>query len=366
MLYLRILLIGASYAVTGFLGDWLRDGANAVLDFFTISPQESTQTSKVIEGIVDLGYDRLWKDLLEGRNAVAEAVAGVCINPLALLLFPFRGVSLIATFITEGILSIKSIKNLSMVLAIVLVLKAGMHIEGCYFLRIVTNHTYSAVMTATSNGLSTQAQIEQMNLTQELESNLYSRLQECKQLPTQKECKDKAIAQTEEEAKKFNSERGESGISINFEQILKAIQTTTAVASFPGTALLTAISVTIESVFLSVIETAFLLSACIAPIFIVFAILPGESKMTQTWFGAWFSLSLLKVSYAIALAVIAQAVANQPLPNPMFLPILNGLGAPLLAVIVAAGCGIAFFSVSSEAISGAVRVLITAVTGKIK
>lgn len=377
MQYLQILAIALSYVATGFLGDWARNTFNNVLDFFTISPEESTQASQTIESFIDFGFDGQWKEFLEGRNAVAEAVLGVCVNPIALLLFPFRGVSLIATFVVEGLFSPKTIRSIASVLAIVLVLKAGIHAEGCYLLRIVTNQAYSAVMSATTDGLTTQAKIEQMNLTQGLESNLYSRLEECKSLPTngsenseevnpKQQCQDKAFGEVEKEAQEYNSKNAEEGFSIDFELIKKGVQTGLAVASFPHQVLFTAIAQTIEIAFLAMIEVTFLLSAYISPIFLVFSILPGESKMTHGWFSAWFCLSLLKVSYAIALGVIAQAFASHPIPNPMFLPLMNGLLAPLMAVIFAAGGGIAFFSVTSEVVSGGVRLVIGAVTGKIR
>lgn len=370
MLYLQMLAIALSYAVTGFIGEWARNGVNYIIDIFSIAPEESTQMSAAVEGLVALSFDEMWESFLEGKNAIAESVTGVCINPLALLLFPFRGVSLIATFALEGFFSAASIKSLSLILSLVLILKSGIHAEGCYFLRIITNHTYNAVMTATSDGLTTQAQIEKMNLTQEIEAALYSRLEECKQLSTgnntednpKKQCREKAIAETEKEAQDYNSKNAEGGTNIDFAQILKGVEAATAVVSFPGTAMLTALSTTIEVVILTIIENALFLSACISPIFLVFAILPGESKMANAWFSAWFSLSLFKVSYAMALGTIAQAVANHPLPNPMFLPLLNGFGAPLLAVIIAAGGGMAFFSVTSEVISGSVRLVVGAVT----
>lgn len=365
MFYTPILVFVLSFGITGWISDLMRKGADFIADFFSISPKESTQISGLVEKVINLGFDPIWNDFIDGKNAPYEAILQVCTYSLALMLLAPWAVSWVGGLVADSHqpFNPRNIKSLATVLVIVFVLKSGLLADGVYFLRIVTNSTYAAVMKATGDGLSLQEEIAGMNLRQEAEQQFYSKAADCQKLPVENNQRQECINEAKESTKKQLEKDGGKGI--DWDLLFKGVQAAGTVASFPFQGIFIVISQTIEIGFLCLIEVAFLISAYISPIFVVFSILPGESKLFEAWFSSWFSLSLLKISYALSIGLIAQVFASTPLPTPILMPIFNGLLAPLLAVIIAAGGGMAFFSVSTEIISGVVRLVVTTLTGKI-
>lgn len=109
--------------------------------------------------------------------------------------------------------------------------------------------------------------------------------------------------------------------------------------------------------FYNIIEASMLLTALIGPLPLGASLFPWGRKPIITWLAGFGGLGLAKISFNILVGLASQVVIESGLSDALWFPLFIGLLAPLLAMAIAAGGGIAIFSAFSSGASIAVRAI---------
>jgi len=107
--------------------------------------------------------------------------------------------------------------------------------------------------------------------------------------------------------------------------------------------------------FQMLVECGMLLTALLAPLALGASLLPFGAKPIYAWFLSFWSLALCKLSYNIVSGITAIAIYKLADTNTMGTAIFFGLFAPILAIAMATGGGMAIFNgvlAASTALAG--------------
>jgi len=130
---------------------------------------------------------------------------------------------------------------------------------------------------------------------------------------------------------------------------------------FPGTVIsrsimLAAIEtfmVAMQSAFQALIEVGFLLTGLLGPLAVGASLLPIGAKPLYAWMTGFWSLGMAKLSLNIVTGLAATAIAASAQMDTLSIAIVLGLLAPILALSLSAGGGMAIFSAILSAASAA-------------
>jgi hypothetical protein len=130
---------------------------------------------------------------------------------------------------------------------------------------------------------------------------------------------------------------------------------------FPGTVIsrsimLAAIEtfmVAMQSAFQALIEVGFLLTGLLGPLAVGASLLPIGAKPLYAWMTGFWSLGMAKLSLNIVTGLAATAIAASAQLDTLSIAITLGLLAPILALSLSAGGGMAIFSAILSAASAA-------------
>ncbi len=93
-----------------------------------------------------------------------------------------------------------------------------------------------------------------------------------------------------------------------------------------------------------VVEISLLLTALIGPIAVALTLLPVQAKALYSWLIGFFSVGMVKIYFNVIVGLIATMVVNAGENDPMIFAFATGLISPILAMVLAAGGGMAVFS----------------------
>ncbi|MHC5722960.1 MAG: hypothetical protein ACYTXY_02190, partial [Nostoc sp.] len=100
----------------------------------------------------------------------------------------------------------------------------------------------------------------------------------------------------------------------------------------------------LSAAFQFLVQFSFLLTAYVAPIFLVLSMLPIGAKPIFAWLSGWLALTLILMSYSIIVGVAASSIVNSPSNNPLLLQLIEAIFSPILAIAIGTGGGMALFS----------------------
>lgn len=127
----------------------------------------------------------------------------------------------------------------------------------------------------------------------------------------------------------------------------------------PLTALVLALLNTFQWAFSQLVEVSMLLTALMGPIAIGTSLLPMGTKPIFAWLSAFSAVGILKLSYNLVVGLATISFYHSGNINNLAAALFFGLCAPILALGMAAGGGMALFSGLSGAVSGAVGLAVT-------
>ena len=122
------------------------------------------------------------------------------------------------------------------------------------------------------------------------------------------------------------------------------INTGVNIALSPFTAVIILFMSACQYCFQQLIEVSMLLTAIMGPLAVASSLLPFGAKPIFAWLTAFWSLSLLKLSYNIIAGLTAIAIYQTSGTETLGSAIFFGLFSPLLAMATAAGGGLAVFN----------------------
>ena len=130
---------------------------------------------------------------------------------------------------------------------------------------------------------------------------------------------------------------------------------------FPGTIIARSIMlaaietfmIAMQSAFQALIEVGFLLTGLLGPLAVGASLLPIGAKPLYAWMTGFWSLGMAKLSLNIITGLAATAIAASAQLDTLSIAITLGLLAPILALALSAGGGMAIFSAILSAASAA-------------
>ena len=131
----------------------------------------------------------------------------------------------------------------------------------------------------------------------------------------------------------------------------------------PITAVVLALLNTFQWAFSQLVEVSMLLTAMMGPIAVGSSLLPMGTKPIFAWLSAFSAVGILKLSYNLVVALATMAFYHSGNINNLASALFFGLCAPILAMGMAAGGGMAIFSGISGAASAAVGMGVSQSTG---
>lgn len=160
-----------------------------------------------------------------------------------------------------------------------------------------------------------------------------------------------------EEIKKASMEDPTAGVAKAAEKVGGAVGSVGKKAynaarnvAFSGTTVVIEIFlIACQAAFQHMIELAMLLTALIAPIAVGSSLLPVGGKAIYLWLTSFWSLALCKISLNVITGVFALAIYQSGPEDTMTHALLIGILAPILAMALSSGGGMAIFNAISQA-----------------
>lgn len=107
----------------------------------------------------------------------------------------------------------------------------------------------------------------------------------------------------------------------------------------------------ITSAVQNMAEASMLLTSLIAPMYITAALLPNGMKSIVALCTSYWGIISYKLCYIIIVGLCSQMMIDNSSTNTIVLSVITGLGAPILAGILAKGAGMGFFHAAEGAVA---------------
>jgi hypothetical protein len=105
-----------------------------------------------------------------------------------------------------------------------------------------------------------------------------------------------------------------------------------------------AVMLAISVAFQWLVEVTLILTALLGPLAVGATLLPVAQKSLYTWLIAFYCVGLCQLCYNLLVALLASLQSEVPSANRLIFTVSIGLLSPVLAVVMAAGGGMATFS----------------------
>ncbi|MDJ0696934.1 type IV secretion system protein [Mastigocoleus sp. MO_188.B34] len=298
-------------------------------------------------------FDEEWSILANGNSEIYKALVAVSLL-VAAVLVAFWSIGWYQKIVNDGFFSTSIINEIIYPILIILLLSnnGALLANTSLLIRGFTIGVNDNILNMTRNGITLRAAVRAANANTAFIANVQAKIAECESKPeqtvdqsgqaidTRQECKNRAIQQAKKDAEAYRKKKG-LGFSLPNLKIWEIP------GELANSAVQTALWVLLsgcEAAFQYIIQIAFLLNAYVAPIFLVLSLFPAGSRPIFTWLSAWLSLGLILVSYSIMVGLASSAVVNHSPTNPLFLPLLQGIFSPFLALGIGVGGGMSSFS----------------------
>ena len=297
-------------------------------------------------------FDKEWEFLVNGDSEIYQTLVVVSLS-IATILVAFWSVGWYQQIVNNGF-STTVINEIIYPIIIVLMLSnnGALLANTSLFFREISNGVNDKILSITRNGVTYREAIKATNFNEAFAASVQSKIAECESKPekkvdgdgnvidTRQQCKDRVIQQAKKDAETYRKKQGLDFTPPN----LKFWEIPGVVANSAVQSALFIVFTACEIAFQFIVQIAFLLNAYIGPIFLVMSLFPSGSRPIFTWLSGWLTLGLILISYSIMVGLGASAVVNNAPSNPLFLPLLQGLFSPFLAIGIGVGGGMSSFS----------------------
>lgn len=323
-----------------------------------LSPSDVLSIGRQASSAVQDSFDRVWIDLLKGSGIYTAMInVAVLIALVALAVFFTH----LAKRTMAGDLFGFSELIWPVIVIFLLSNQGALLSDVLLELRDVLNVTNERVLQQTVNGLTLQKAFEEANLQSASQELMAVINEQCRTQPTPMAVR-QCVAQKREQ---FNSyiERVQAEKGVNDGGFWQTLQDywasgvdaveggidavkdgAIAVASWPLGLGVGAVFSIFQMAFQWILEIALILMAIVSPLAVASSLLPTQSKPLYGWLSGFYTLGMAKLGFNIIAGIGASvAVSATDAINPLFLSIFLGLFAPVLALVVGSGSGIALF-----------------------
>ncbi|MBD2415978.1 hypothetical protein H6H01_35765 [Nostoc calcicola FACHB-3891] len=297
-------------------------------------------------------FEKDWQDFAAGQSPIYLAIVSISML-VAVVLVSFWSLGWYAQFSEEGFSSGVVNEMIFPLIVILMLSNNGMMLAGSTLaMRNVTVNLNRSILSITRNGVTLKDAIRITNIDQSFVLATQTALAQCDKLPLSKtdeeqkiitprqKCIDEVTNQAKSSAQKIRQKKGlGSGtgswnpLDIGGELINNVVQGLSFII-FSG----------LSAGFQYIVQLSFLLTAYVAPIFLVLSLLPVGAKPIYAWLSGWLALTLVLISYSIIVGLAASAIVNAPSTNPLLTQLIQAIFSPLLALAIGAGGGMAVFT----------------------
>lgn len=285
--------------------------------------------------------NELWSEVLGGGLYAVITQLGVFFAVGSLVLFMTQWAKALIEY-DEPIMWSEIIWPL--LVAVLLANDGAILANGTHGLRSVINNTSNSLLQNTSARISLQEsyQIVTENIgAKAVIDSLVSQCDSIVDVQQQVDC----LTNAEQQAQDFSRTLKPSSQALlaQIGSLLNPLNVTERV----GFALQTAVTgwlMSIGMAFQWVAEVSMLLTGLLGPLAVGATLLPVGAKAIYAWLISFFSIGLVKISYNIIVGLVATLIVNAESYNPLVFAFVAGLIAPILALVLAAGGGLAIFN----------------------
>ncbi|WZF22054.1 hypothetical protein WKK05_40555 (plasmid) [Nostoc sp. UHCC 0302] len=316
-----------------------------------------TLSRRVVNGAIDgsrivtSAFDKDWDLLASGNNSVYRAIVNVSMLG-AVVFVSFWALQWYEQFMEEGF-SPGFVREVAFPLIVILLLSnnGAMLAASSLALRNVSNNLNSQVLSITRGDVSLKNAIRGANIDQSFILAAQAQLSQCEKLQEKatdpngletypkQECQQKIVKDAEDQANSYKQEKG-----IQAKSKWNILDIIGGVINYIVQGMSYIIFSGLSAAFQFVVQFSFLLTAYMAPIFLVLSILPLGAKPIFAWLSGWLALALIMMSNSILVGVAASAFVETPTNNPMLLQLIQAIFSPILSVAMGAGGGMALFT----------------------
>jgi hypothetical protein len=314
---------------------------------FLLLQSASGDATKIIEdgaaasSAIAFAFDQMWADVIKSGGGLYGALANLG------MLFAVGTLVFWAVTYAKALLEddyFKSAEEIVWVLVVTALLanQGQLLATGTLALRGIINQVNQTVLASTSSSVSLQdayKQIMQETGKQDVAQGLISQCASVADPDQQKACLDNAKAQSQQIAGGQQS----SGFQKFLDDVGGVLQTNLLTMAARGWLMAFGIA------FQWVVEVSMLLTGLLAPLAVGGSLLPIGQKAIFAWLTGFFSVGIVKLSFNIIVGLIATVVLNAGDSDPMVFAFASSILAPILALALAAGGGMAVFSSLSGA-----------------
>lgn len=282
------------------------------------------------------GFDPLWQQSMQGGLYQAMADVGVLVAVIALCVFLVQW----WRQLTSGDGDLAFSELIWPLIVIGLLSNNGAVLSTATLeLRNIGNTVNETVLSSTVRDISLQQQYQNTNLGAAIADAEAVSISECREnfqgrrARPQQAC----IQQARETATALRQQYGLEPVDVGW--LRSALQ-----------ALVGNLLFAIHYAFQNTIEIVLIITSLLGPLAVGLSLLPGASKALYSWLEGIFSVFLIKLTLNLIAGLAAYASSLQQTNGySLILPILLGIFAPILSVLVGLQGGAAFFNAISTA-----------------
>lgn len=302
-------------------------------------------------------FDQFWIDIGNANEPIWRVILNISVIFAIIFLF-FSGVGWFRRMSNAGGFSRDLAEEMVWPLIIILMLVPGDGILTArtgLFIRETFVATNSLILNSSSDGLSAIQKIRILNNERVFLESLQPQINNCIRLPeslpdtgggvasgdsntvfeTRDQCLDRVIENAEEIAREIESNRP---FTFRLGQLLSVINPIRIVRDGLGTIqnLIAGLTISVwltglQIAYVLMIQAAFALSILGAPIALALSMLPKGEKPIFIWLSSTFGVGITLISFTIIVAFIAGGLSRTNFSNPIILPLVQAILAPLLA-----------------------------------
>lgn len=295
-----------------------------------------------------------WQDLVNGTSPVYLAIVRFCVVGCGMLI-AFWAIGWMREVTTNG-LSWRIVDQLTWPVIVILMLSLGhgaLLANTSLLFRGVSNYMNNQLLDITRNGVTLREAIRETSMEQALSQALKTKFQQCAGLSgvhtdpntgaktsQRTDCESREAAAAQQTAEDYRTRNQLPAYKFTWDprelvgQVLNSAVQGLLYLIFSG----------LEAAFQYLVQLSFLLAAYTGPVFVSLSLLPVGSKPIYGWLSGWLSLGLVLNSYSIIVGIAASSIVNAQQTNPLFLPLIEGVLSPLLALGIGAGGGLILFN----------------------
>ena len=300
------------------------------------------EQSAAASSAVSSAFDQMWTDVIQSGGGLYGAIANLGMF-FAVGTLTWWAVSFAKALVQDNYMKSADELIWVVVVAALLANQGNLLATGTLALRSIINQTNQTVLESTASSTRLQdayAQIMTQTGQQDVAQGLVAQCSAITDPDLQQGC----LSNAQTQAQQISGNAPASGFQQFLDNVGGVFQTNLFTMAARGLLLAFGIA------FQWVIEISMLLTGLLAPLAVGASLLPVGGRAIFAWLTGFFSIGIAKLSFNIICGLVATMVLNSGgSQDPMIFAFATSLLAPILALALAGGGGMAIFNSLSSA-----------------